>query len=59
MCTGAFGVDFSSLEAGGVREEVDKVREGVLKHGVTAICPTIVTSDSEYYHQVGLQNGAR
>lgn len=50
--SGAFGVDFSSLEEGGVWEGVETVRTGLLKHGVTAFCPTIVTSDVEYYHRV-------
>ena len=49
---GAFGVDFSSLEDCGVWEGVETVRAGILKHGVTAFCPTIVTSDPEYYHKV-------
>ena len=33
-------------------EGVETVRAGMLKHGVTAFCPTIVTSDPEYYHRV-------
>ena len=33
-------------------EGVETVRAGLLKHGVTAFCPTVVTSDVEYYHRV-------
>ena len=54
LCTaGAFGVDFSSLDSvQDVSKEVSKVSRGLLEHGVTAYCPTLVTSSWEYYHKV-------
>ena len=51
---GAFGVDFSY----DVQDEVsgaavlEKVGRGILAHGVTSFCPTVVTSPSSVYHQV-------
>jgi len=44
---GAFGVDFSApdLDAAGVR----LVRRGLLSHGVTAVCPTMVSSSPRRY----------
>lgn len=48
---GAFGVDFST-DVDKIREGVIKVAGGVLRHGVTAFCPTIVTSPSESYKKV-------
>ena len=50
--SGAFGVDFSSLQDSNVSECIDKVAEGLLKYGVTSFCPTIVTSPPEYYKKV-------
>uniref|UniRef100_A0A1Q3FGT0 N-acetylglucosamine-6-phosphate deacetylase n=1 Tax=Culex tarsalis TaxID=7177 RepID=A0A1Q3FGT0_CULTA len=48
---GGYGVDFSydvsSVEAG-----VRKVAKGLLAHGVTSFCPTLVTSPPETYHTV-------
>lgn len=48
---GGFEVDFSSnvddVEAG-----LDIVARGILKHGVTSFCPTIVTSPLSVYHEV-------
>lgn len=49
---GAFGVDFSSMEEQDVRKSLDKVSRGLLQHGVTAYCPTLVTSSRDYYHRV-------
>ena len=49
---GAFGVDFSSLSEGGVSQSLDKVRRGLLQHGVTAFCPTLVTSSLDYYRKI-------
>ena len=46
---GSFGVDFSSMEADKVSENVSKVSQRLLEHGVTAYCPTIVTSSPDYY----------
>lgn len=51
MCLGGFGVDFSqstSLTSG----DVEKVAKGILAHGVTAFCPTLVTSPVEIYEKV-------
>ena len=47
---GAFGVDFSSHE----RPEyaVSEVAKGLLKHGVTAFCPTVVTSSPASYRSI-------
>uniref|UniRef100_A0A182N4M5 Exosome complex component RRP45 n=1 Tax=Anopheles dirus TaxID=7168 RepID=A0A182N4M5_9DIPT len=48
---GGYGVDFSfdvqTVEAG-----VLKVAKGLLAHGVTSFCPTLVTSPAETYHAV-------
>ena len=49
---GGFGVDFSSLEPGDVEEGVETVARGLLAHGVTSFCPTVITSSSEYYRTV-------
>lgn len=50
---GGFGVDFSfntsDIEAG-----LLKVAHGLLAHGVTSFCPTIVTSSPEVYRKVKL-----
>ena len=53
MCniSGGFGIDFSynkdDVEAG-----VRKVAKGLLAHGVTAFCPTLVTSPPHVYLKV-------
>eukprot|EP01062_Namystynia_karyoxenos_P002263 TRINITY_DN10812_c0_g1_i1.p1 TRINITY_DN10812_c0_g1~~TRINITY_DN10812_c0_g1_i1.p1 ORF type:complete len:755 (+),score=199.90 TRINITY_DN10812_c0_g1_i1:96-2360(+) len=47
---GAFGIDFTSTEL--KAEDVDTVCRGVLAHGCTAICPTVITSSREFYQQV-------
>jgi len=48
---GGFGYDFSSNV-----EKLDEallcVAKGILKHGVTSFCPTLVTSPSEVYKKV-------
>lgn len=48
---GAFGIDFSSnvedIEGG-----INKVAKGLLAHGVTSFCPTIITSPDDIYKQV-------
>ena len=48
---GGFGHDFSfnvdNLDAG-----LDLVSKNLLSHGVTAYCPTIVTSPVEFYHKI-------
>ncbi len=35
-----------------VSKEVELVSRGLLQHGVTAYCPTLVTSSQDYYHRV-------
>lgn len=48
---GGYGVDFS-YDVASVDEGVAKVAKGLLEHGVTSFCPTLVTSPTETYHQV-------
>jgi len=50
-------VDFSSLEPGDVADAVETVAKGLLGHGVTSFCPTIVTSPQEYYSTVCRRRG--
>ena len=45
-------MDFSSLSPGGVADAMETVARGLLQHGVTSFCPTIITSPPEYYEQV-------
>ncbi|KAL0274135.1 UNVERIFIED_CONTAM: hypothetical protein PYX00_006631 [Menopon gallinae] len=46
---GGFGVDFSQDITD---VDVEKVSKGILAHGVTAFCPTLVTSPEEIYTMV-------
>jgi N-acetylglucosamine-6-phosphate deacetylase len=48
---GGFGVDFS-YSNGDVEAGVQKVAKGLLAHGVTAFCPTLVTSPPYVYLKV-------
>lgn len=48
---GGYGVDFS-YDVNTVEEGLGKVSKGLLAHGVTSFCPTLVTSPIETYHQV-------
>ncbi|KAG5676211.1 hypothetical protein PVAND_006060 [Polypedilum vanderplanki] len=48
---GGYGVDFS-FDVNTVESGVAKVSKGLLAHGVTSFCPTLVTSPIETYHQV-------
>lgn len=48
---GGYGVDFSN-DISTVEEGVEKVSKGLLVHGVTSFCPTLVTSPPETYHAV-------
>lgn len=48
---GGFGVDFSH-NIDNVEEGINKVAKNLLEHGVTAFCPTIVTSSKETYRKV-------
>lgn len=48
---GGFGYDFSSnIEV--FSEGLDVVSKGLLQHGVTSFCPTLVTSPVNVYRQV-------
>jgi N-acetylglucosamine-6-phosphate deacetylase len=61
---GGFGYDFSSNVD--IEKGISVVAQGILAHGVTSFCPTVITSTPELYHQVlpairkceGSQNGA-
>jgi len=44
-------VDFS-VDAGNVYASLCKVASGILQHGVTSFCPTIVTSKPDVYKKV-------
>ncbi|ETN61953.1 N-acetylglucosamine-6-phosphate deacetylase [Anopheles darlingi] len=48
---GGYGVDFS-FDVNTVEQGVAKVAKGLLAHGVTSFCPTLVTSPSATYHTV-------
>ena len=49
--SGGFGVDFSS-DLDKLEEGLKTVAKGLLQHGVTSFCPTIVTSSQESYSEV-------
>ena len=51
LVTGGFEVDFSS-DVDTIEEGLEKVSKGILQHGVTSFCPTIVTSPVEIYQKV-------
>lgn len=48
---GGFGIDFS-YHIENVQHGIDKVAKGILAHGVTSFCPTLVTSPVDVYHKV-------
>ncbi|KAL1130307.1 hypothetical protein AAG570_013245 [Ranatra chinensis] len=48
---GGFGVDFSH-DVNIIEDGLQSVAKGILPHGVTAFCPTLVTSKPDVYHQV-------
>ncbi|XP_065187956.1 N-acetylglucosamine-6-phosphate deacetylase-like [Sycon ciliatum] len=48
---GAYGFDFSSDPAN-IGESLRQVSKRLLRHGVTAFCPTVVTSSPEMYRQL-------
>jgi N-acetylglucosamine-6-phosphate deacetylase len=52
--SGGFGVDFSH-DVETIEEGVAKVAKGVLAHGVTSFCPTLVSSHPDVYHKVNLR----
>uniref|UniRef100_T1IK78 N-acetylglucosamine-6-phosphate deacetylase n=1 Tax=Strigamia maritima TaxID=126957 RepID=T1IK78_STRMM len=47
---GAFGIDFSN-EDDDIEKGLEKVCQGLLAHGVTSFCPTVITSPSSHYHK--------
>jgi len=51
---GAFGADFSNDVTDEETAEacLSKVGKGILSHGVTSYCPTVVTSPSSVYHKL-------
>jgi len=51
--SGGFGVDFS-VDTGSVCAGLCKVASGILQHGVTSFCPTIISSKPEVYKKVHL-----
>lgn len=48
---GAFGFDFS-INDGNIIEKISAVSKGILSHGVTSFCPTLVSSISETYKKI-------
>jgi N-acetylglucosamine-6-phosphate deacetylase len=48
---GAFGHDFTS-SIDNIEEAVHSVAKAILEHGVTAFCPTIVSSSPKVYKKV-------
>jgi len=55
LSTGAYGVDFSDSHAADlhdVERGIMKVAKGLLSHGVTSFCPTLVTSPPAFYQRV-------
>ncbi|GAV08426.1 hypothetical protein RvY_18117 [Ramazzottius varieornatus] len=49
---GGFGVDFSSCTEDSIEEAIALVRKRLVAYGVTAFCPTIITSSPALYHQL-------
>ncbi|KAJ3007880.1 UNVERIFIED_CONTAM: putative N-acetylglucosamine-6-phosphate deacetylase, partial [Siphonaria sp. JEL0065] len=47
---GFFGYDFADFA--NIDKSLDVVAKGLLKYGVTAFCPTLVSSPAEVYHHV-------
>ncbi|XP_067000311.2 N-acetylglucosamine-6-phosphate deacetylase [Anabrus simplex] len=48
---GGFGVDFT-FNVKDVQKGLSTVAQGLLAHGVTAFCPTVITSSPEVYHAI-------
>ena len=48
---GGFGFDFSNTSKD-TAQGVNLVAKGLLKHGVTSFCPTLVTSPKDVYRKV-------
>eukprot|EP01065_Artemidia_motanka_P027463 TRINITY_DN3266_c0_g1_i1.p1 TRINITY_DN3266_c0_g1~~TRINITY_DN3266_c0_g1_i1.p1 ORF type:complete len:479 (+),score=133.23 TRINITY_DN3266_c0_g1_i1:57-1439(+) len=57
---GAFGIDFTTPTL--TQAEVDTITRGVLAHGCTSLCPTVITSSGDTYRSVlpllGRRNGS-
>ena len=51
ISSGAYGVDFSE-DTDALEEGVHRVAKGLLEHGVTSFCPTVITSPKELYDKV-------
>lgn len=51
MFAGGFGFDFS-YNTQNVEQGLNTVAKNILAHGVTAFCPTLVTSSENVYHLV-------
>ena len=51
MLVGAFGVDFSAPEED-IRKGLPLVARGILSHGVTSFCPTVITSPPDVYRKL-------
>lgn len=49
--TGGYGIDFAN-NGDNVEEGVAIVAKGILQHGVTSFCPTLVTSAAETYKRI-------
>uniref|UniRef100_A0A2C9K4S2 N-acetylglucosamine-6-phosphate deacetylase n=2 Tax=Biomphalaria glabrata TaxID=6526 RepID=A0A2C9K4S2_BIOGL len=47
---GGFGFDFSTDT--NIEKSLQKVAFGILAHGVTSFCPTIITSTPNFYHKI-------
>ena len=55
---GGYGVDFSALNedqehsGGTLASGIERVGRQLIRHGVTAFCPTIISSDPQVYKQL-------
>lgn len=48
---GAFGVDFS-VDTDHLSADLQRVAKGLLEHGVTSFCPTVITSHPTLYRKI-------
>lgn len=48
---GGYGIDFAN-NVSNVEDGIQKVAAGILQHGVTSFCPTLVTSAPDIYHKI-------
>ena len=51
LTCGAFGIDFSTPD-NDISTGLSRVAKGILRHGVTSFCPTVITSPPEVYHRL-------